>query len=173
MTYRRNIRLMLVLIAVMALPALGQQGRRETAAQGADCHSLESSVDAGFRATRVIVDPGTHQGWLLERNVSRPASPARLVPVSCDFSCRFRESGHGSALNQEQTQLPIVHAGDALILVERTRVSEARLEATALSSGSPGEAIKVRLKIGGHTLLAIPTAPGRAMLLTAEGEVRQ
>lgn len=178
MTHDRNIACML-LIALMALPVCGQQKRHEAAAQGADCNrlqDLESSADADYRATRVILDAGTHQRWLLERNVSRPAFPARLIPVSGELSCArfgFEESGHRSTSNPKRPLLPVIRAGDSLILVEHTRVSDARFEGIALSTGAAGEAIQVRLKIGGRTLIAIPTAPGRAMLLTEDGEVRR
>jgi hypothetical protein len=71
----------------------------------------------------------------------------------------------------QKLPIPVIHAGDTVILTEHTSVADAELEATALSAAGVGEALTVRLKIGGR-LGAIATAPGRASILAGAWEMR-
>jgi flagella basal body P-ring formation protein FlgA len=68
--------------------------------------------------------------------------------------------------------VPLIHAGDRLVVSEETAVSEGRFEATALTTAAVGEMLTVRLKFGG-ILHARATASGHASLVLAESEARQ
>ncbi len=68
----------------------------------------------------------------------------------------------------QKLSLPVIRPGDSVILSEDSPVSHALLEAIALQSAATGQVLTVRLKLGGHLLRAIATAPGCALL--AEGD---
>jgi flagella basal body P-ring formation protein FlgA len=59
---------------------------------------------------------------------------------------------------------PIIHAGDRLLVEERTATVEAHLEAVALGPASEGEPLRVRLLLGGKTMEARALGPGRAVI---------
>ena len=58
--------------------------------------------------------------------------------------------------------LPVIHAGDQIILSEHTINSDAELEATALDTAAAGDSLRVLIKFGGHTVRAIAATPGHA-----------
>jgi hypothetical protein len=141
------------------------------------CFNVEgSNLASQYREIRTIEDLGTHTHWMLLRDLSRPAAPAVLIQGQPDSKCvrlRIEKSGLRSAPNLRRTSLPVVHAGDYLIVSEHTRSLDAELEATALKPAAIGESLTVRLKFGGHILSAIATAPGRASLSQESSEVRR
>ena len=69
--------------------------------------------------------------------------------------------------------MPVIHAGDYLIVSEHTRVFDADLEATALKTAAIGDSLTVRLKFGGRTLSVVATAPGRASLFEEGSAARR
>lgn len=134
-----------------------------------------SRIATSYRAIRSFEDPGTHQHWLLLRNLSRPAAPAVLVERSLDSSCAGSslEKSDQRSLSGQRYSLPVIQAGDYIVVSEHTRITDAELEATALNPAAIGESLSVRLKFGGRAVNAIATAPGRATLSEAGNEVRR
>jgi hypothetical protein len=65
--------------------------------------------------------------------------------------------------------VPVLRAGDRLIVEEDTPVVAAHLEATALGLATVGGELDVRLKIGGKVVRAVALGPGRAALKTPRG----
>jgi hypothetical protein len=121
---------------------------------------------------REIDDPNTGDRWLLVRNDQFPGGPGRLVLVAA-----HRHAPGGVALpaarelTAEAEFLPVIRAGDRLIVEEHTARVDAVLEARAINPAAPGAAFDVRLTIGGHVVRAIALGPGRAAL-QPEAEVR-
>ena len=116
------------------------------------------------RAMRIIEDPATHRRWVLERNSDHPAGPGLLIPVRGDGSCCFCSIEETPSRRTGFQIQPIVHAGDALVLVEDARNWHAEMEAVALSYGSPGDSIMVRLRIGGKVTRATVVSRTRAVV---------
>ena len=58
--------------------------------------------------------------------------------------------------------LPVIHAGDRLIVEENSSVVEARLEAVALGPAAVGSLLQARLRIGGRVVRVVALASGRA-----------
>ncbi len=135
-----------------------------------------SNIATRYRAICTIEDPGTRQRWILLQNLVRPAAPALLVQRPRNFSCvRFSPQGSESHSqpDSESRSLPVIHAGDYLILSEHTRFLDAELEAIALQPAAIGDSLTVRLKFGDRILRVIATAPGRAALSGEGSEARR
>lgn len=66
--------------------------------------------------------------------------------------------------------IPVIRAGDLLVIEESTTVADARLEAVALGPATAGSPLNVRLKIGGKVVRAIALSPGRAAFAREEVE---
>jgi hypothetical protein len=138
------------------------------------CHKdFEATYGTRYRAVRIIDDPGTGHRWLLVQQVAHPEAPALLPQMPDNHSCSelpledFERQSPATA--NRKLARRVIHPGDFVILSEDTPVSDARLEATALQPAATGEALTVRLKLGGRLLRAVATAPGHAMVL-AEGD---
>jgi flagella basal body P-ring formation protein FlgA len=71
---------------------------------------------------------------------------------------------------REAEVLPVIRAGDRLIVEEHTARVDVVLEARALNPAAAGSAFDVRLAIGGNRVRAIALGPGRAALQTITGE---
>ena len=108
---------------------------------------------------REIDDPHTGGRWLLTHDPMHPAGPGRLVLVRGIRSAVPRSDG------SVVEPLPVIHAGDTLIVEENTAAVEARLEAVALRPAVAGSPLDVRLKIGGKVVRVMALAPGRAVFL--------
>jgi hypothetical protein len=130
-----------------------------------ECESDISQVASrpGLRAMRIIEDPATHRRWLLERNTDHPAWPASLIPVRGDFSCCACSIEETTSRRRGLQVQPTVHAGDVLVLVDDAQNWHAEMEAVALSYGSPGDSILVRLRIGGKVTRATVVSKDRAI----------
>ena len=110
-------------------------------------------------AVREIVDTGTGRRWLLMRDAAHPGGPGQLV-----------EAGSISVPTaQRQLMLPVIHAGDRVMVEEHSERLDARLEAVALSAANAGDPVKVRLRIGGRVLQALAVAAGRAAFASNTG----
>jgi hypothetical protein len=162
------------LIALLFVFCLRQSIRAEVASGATPftapgpAHSLDRSH---FKVIRIIRDFGTNDCWALERELNRPAVPASLRPVSCDSLLSIPQFDRLSAV-PGRSSIPAIHVGDKLLLTEHTSVADAQLEAIALSAGDVGDAISVRLKIGGSRLRAIATGKGRANIAGQTWETR-
>jgi hypothetical protein len=164
-----------ILIAFLALSCVAQP-ERSSAPKATGCPTNRDPQHADrlqIHAIRTIEDFATHRRWLLEKDVNRPAGPASLVPLPPDESCAFPKTEPGAAplhVKFPGPPIPVIRAGDALIVSEHTSVSDTQLEAIALSAAGVGEAMTIRLKIGGGPLHAIAIAPSRASLLAQPWE---
>lgn len=118
---------------------------------------------------REIDDPHTGDRWLLERNGRYPGGPGRLVRIAADCSACGGASGRVAKKASEGRPIPVIRAGDRLIVTEHTAVVDAVLEARALNPAMAGSALNVRLTIGGNVVRAVALAPGRAALQPETG----
>ena len=118
----------------------------------------------GLGATRIIEDPATHRRWQLERNPDHPAGPGLLTPVRGVGSCCVCSVEETRRERRGLQIQPTVHAGDVLVLVEDAQNWHAEMEAVALSFGSPGDSIMVRLRIGGKVTRATVVSKTRAVV---------
>jgi hypothetical protein len=127
---------------------------------------------ASGEVVREIDDPHTGARWLLMRSPEHPGGPGRLVLVAQVRNSGPNRGQAGAGLGPEPlVLLPVIRAGDRLIVEENTAVVDARLEAIALGTAAIGSALDVRLKIGGKVLRAVALAAGRAEF-RPETEVR-
>jgi hypothetical protein len=118
---------------------------------------------------REIDDPHTGDRWLLMRNDESPGGPGRLV-----LAADHRDASSGgleqSTKQIRETQpLPVIRAGDRLIVEEHTAIVDAVLEARALGPAALGSRFNVRLAIGGRVMRAVALGPGRAILQPEAG----
>ena len=118
---------------------------------------------------REIDDPNNGDRWLLLRNDQFPGGPGRLVLIAA-----HRNASGGSALQAagqagEAQILPVIRAGDRLIVEEHTAHVDSVLEARAMNPAAPGAAFDVRLTIGGNVVRAVALGPGRATLQPEAG----
>jgi hypothetical protein len=65
--------------------------------------------------------------------------------------------------------LPVIRAGDRLVVEEHTPVVDALLEARALNPAAQGSALEARLSIGGRVVRVVALGPGRAELQPETG----
>ena len=165
----------IILALLLPLAAVSQQSTAVSPQEAAICMDPPHTHPAAkYRAIRVVEDRGTGQRWLLLEDLEHPSAPARFYSWSREFSCAhlFAEGSQlHSAENTRNVSLPVIHAGDALLLSEHTRIADAELEGTALTTAAPGETLTVSLKFGRRTLKAIATAPGRAAVSESGSEV--
>jgi type IV secretory pathway VirB3-like protein len=67
--------------------------------------------------------------------------------------------------------VPVIHAGDRIVVEEHTQVIDAVFEAVSLQPAIEQGAFRARLRIGGRVVRVIALAPGRARV-AAETEAR-
>jgi hypothetical protein len=144
-----------------AQPVLNVSG--STSVLGCEADVSKVANRPGFHAVRIIVDPATQRRWLLERNTEHPARPALLTPVKADGSCCVCSIEQTTGRRNGLQIQPTVRAGDALVVVEDAPAWHAEMEAVALSYGSPGDSILVRLRIGGKVARATVISRTRAV----------
>jgi hypothetical protein len=118
---------------------------------------------------REIDDPHTGDRWLLMRNEQYPGGPGRLVRIAARRIEPGGASGRAAGPAGEAPPLPVIHAGDRLIVEEHTAVVDAVLEARALNPAIAGTAFDARLTIGGRVVRAVALGPGRAALQPETG----
>jgi hypothetical protein len=166
-------RWLLALVALaFALPegsALSSMENAHSAVLSSSHSRREISVDG--RIFREIRDPHSGMCWLLVRDEAHPGGPGRLVLAE---ETSPLQSGDRQALNRAEsrqaaesftgTSVPVIRAGDRLIVEEETPVIAARLEAVALGPAAVGGEFEVRLKMGGKVMRAVAQGPGRAAL---------
>jgi hypothetical protein len=107
----------------------------------------------GGEVLREIDDPHNGDRWLLTRNADNPAGPGMLVRVS---GARLGPQRAGLSEDSQAAApaLPVIRAGDRLIVEEDT----------AMNPAAAGSVLNVRLAIGGRVMRAVALAPGRAAL---------
>ena len=156
-----------LVLPFLALPGLGQAPSQPAAAE----IQTVGHLDPGSIA-REIDDPSSGARWVLIRGSGNPGGPGRLVqitglmtglvsgPVSSKdvstVSPTLREIPTASSY------IPVVRAGDTLVLEEHTGVADTRLEGIALGPARLGAVLRARLKLGGRIVHAIATGPGHA-----------
>jgi hypothetical protein len=118
---------------------------------------------------REIDDPYTGDRWLLLRNDQVPGGPGRLVLVAAHGNASGGAAPRAAGQAGDAQFLPIIRAGDRLIVEEHTARVDVVLEARAMNPAAPGAAFDVRLTIGGNVVRAVALAPGRAALQPMTG----
>jgi hypothetical protein len=118
---------------------------------------------------REIDDPNTGDRWLLVRNDQFPGGPGRMVLVAAHRNAPGGAVLQAAGLAGEAQVLPVIRAGDRLIVEEHTARVDAVLEARAMNPAALGAAFDVRLTIGGHVMRAVALGPGHATLQTEAG----
>jgi len=176
----RRMRLGAALLAVVTAACAHSQGAgtqsAEEAGSGRQILVVSPMPDSpgkgtGEQIVREIVDPHTGKQWLLMRETGNPGGPGRMV-LAADASGSDSASSTGawSATEFGVSALhPVIHAGDRLIVEERTRLVEAHLEGVAMGPAAAGSALNVRLKIGGKVVRVVAIGPARAAMETATG----
>ena len=121
---------------------------------------------------REIDDPHFGGRWLLLHDEDHPGGPGRLVP-SANGQGSSEERSPGQNLFRTEL-VPVIHAGDRLVVEEHTAVADVRLAAVAMGPANTGATLAVRLSIGGRVARAVALAPGRAAFLpeTVRAEVQ-
>ena len=156
-------------LALMATPLVCAQSSAGSRAQvilsSGELASVETlGLGVEGEVVREIDDPHTGDRWLLVRNDQVPGGPGRLVLLAAhrhpSGGAMLRTAGPAS----DAQILPVIRAGDRLIVEEHTARVDAVLEARALAPASSGETFDVRLTIGGNRVQAIALGPGRAAL---------
>jgi hypothetical protein len=134
--------------------------------------SAPDSARAADEIVREIDDPTTGDRWLLERDSQHPGGPGRMVLAAQGKAlppparASIEDAGKRFETN---TPVALIRSGDRLIVEEHTRLVDAVLEAIALVPAREGEALRVRLSIGGRVMNAVAIAPGRALLSSDSG----
>ncbi len=167
-------------VALLANPTLSGMGEQaDPGNHGVSVACLkdfETAYGRQYRAVRIIDDHGTGRRWLLVLQLDRPEAPALLLQMPDNHSCsKLPVAGfeRRPPPSHQNLPLPVIQPGDSVILSENSPVSDARLEAIALERATAGQALTLRLKLGGHLLRAVATAPGSAVLLAERNEVRR
>jgi hypothetical protein len=128
--------------------------------------SVRGEAKAPVPILRAMRDPHNGARWIVVSDPNRPGGPGRMILAE--------DAGEAPTdlTAQKGPPVPVIQAGERVVVEEHTATAESYLEATAVDSGAIGSRIAVRLKIGRKVLSAVAIAPGRALLLTAPGEER-
>jgi hypothetical protein len=156
----------IALLVASAFSAIGEQPDPTHHSVSACLQDFETAYGRHYRTVRMIDDRGTGRRWLLVRQFDRPEAPALLLQMPLKHSCSqlpVADSAWRSPA-AHQKLLPVIRPGDSVILSEDSTIADARLEAIALQPAATGQVLRVRLKLGGHLLRAVATAPGNAFL---------
>jgi hypothetical protein len=121
---------------------------------------------AGIAAVREIDDPHSGTRWVLVKDAEHPGGPGRLVPVGSGGQgwLGLRESARAVAM-------PMIHAGDRILVEEHTEKVDAVLEAVALGPAVEQGSLHARLRIGGRVVRVVAVGAGRARL-SADAEAK-
>ena len=161
-------------IGVLVLAAVSMAAAQSAAAPSAQVllssGALASSQGQAQREiVREIDDPHTGDRWLLMRDLRFPGGPGRLVLAAAHRNATGA-SGRAAGQPDEAQLIPVIHAGDRLIVEEHTAIVDAVLEARALNPATAGAQLDVRLTIGGNVLRVMALGPGRAAFIAETGK---
>ena len=80
---------------VLSVPACAEMRMNAGVTHKAECgvDTAEFAADLGYRPLRLIKDPSTGRGWLIEQSIEHPAWPARLIQLQEVEGFRPRMSG--------------------------------------------------------------------------------
>jgi|ERR1700738_2481295 len=150
--------LLVVLAAALAFSSTAARGQKTPKSAPARILSDASLGSDGI--ARAIDDPSSGIRWLLVRNNHRPGGPGTLfVALSGE-----RVAPGSIPIPSLFSLVPVIRAGDAVLLEEHTAAIDTCLEAIALAPARPGAVLRVRLKLGGRTVRALAAGPGRVTL---------
>lgn len=146
----------LVFIALICMTLHGQAPRSK---HSSELRSVESIEPSGV--SREIDDPSSGDCWLLVRSEDHPGGPGHLLLVREGPSELPAIMAHNLPAGK---LIPLIRAGDTLIVEEHSAVVDARFEGIALGPARIGETFRVRVKLGGAVVRAVATAAGHAVL---------
>ena len=116
----------------------------------------QASVQA-HEILREIDDPQNGDRWLLVEDARHPGGPGLLLRAGRTVETK-------PLVHAADAPLPIIHAGERIVVEEHTAVVDARLEAVAMNPAWTGSLLNVRLVVGGRVMRARAAGPGRAVL---------
>jgi hypothetical protein len=149
--------IVLFCLALICMASHGQMSRPE---QSNEMRSVGSVEASGIM--REIDDPSSGDRWLLVQNAAHPGGPGHLLLIN-----RHGSSESPATLDHypsARALVPVIRAGDALVVEEHTKVVDAGFEAIALGPARTGEAFRARVKLGGAVVRAVAAGPGHAIL---------
>lgn len=167
----------LAAVAVASILLARGQAANRNALIAAQLHTTEPAPlpmqagqagQTGDEVVREIRDPYSGNHWLLVRDLNDRGGPGRLVLLAHGASV----SPAGDRPVAAAAAMPVIHAGDALVVEEHTAILDARLEALALGTAVMGAEFKARLKVGGKVVRVLALGVGRAGLVPVN-EVQQ
>jgi hypothetical protein len=132
--------------------------------------STSAQIAVNADVIREIDDPHSGARWLLLLDANHPGGPGRLVLAAGPQSAAHPNEARGQLATTEV--LPVIHAGDRIILEEHSATVEGRLEAIALGPAAIGSSFAVRLSIGGKVVKALAVSPGKAVFRSEIGDQR-
>lgn len=147
--------------AALALPVWSQSPTGNPDVPASFRAPSPAAQPAAQEVVREIDDPHSGDVWLLTRNSEHAGGPGRLVLAQQQSSSRSRTIRDRKPTAEN---LPVIRAGDALVVEEHSPVVDARLDAVALEPAAKGGALKARLRIGGNVVRVVAIAHGSAML---------
>ncbi|WP_109484650.1 flagella basal body P-ring formation protein FlgA [Occallatibacter savannae] len=148
MRSKQAIRVMLIGVGLLQSPttAISEvQGERQS-------RQVTPATKAADRAADglLVCDPTTGTLWKVGRDFRHPGGPGKMVEV-----------GIGARANGRQV---LVRNGELLRVSRSSPLVQADLGATALTSGSYGDWIRVRIQVSGQVVRARIVSPGGAVL---------
>ncbi len=164
----------MALLILAALSIWGESDDAEHPRRRLAClNDLGSALTGGihYRALRFIDDPGAGRHWVMLEQIDRPEIPPLLVQIPRSHPCISPDveiSVEDSSPAVRNPSRAVIHLGDRILLSQSTPTLHAQLDAVALHAAAVGETFYVRLKVGGHLVQVVATAPGRATLLVEE-----
>jgi hypothetical protein len=143
---------------------------------GSSAHAVEvlgatSPAEPASASSIVREIDDLHLGarWLLLHEFGN-AGPGRLVLAAKSRSESRLIANQTSVGPMGSIPVPVIHAGDPLVIEEHTAIADARLEAVAMGPAAIGGLFKARLKIGYKIVSVVCLGSGRG-LLSKEQEV--
>lgn len=148
-----------LLLSYLLVPGMHGQATAQPAAT-----ELQSNgaLDPGA-IVHEIDDPSSGVRWLLVRSGDRPGGPGRMLLLSAKDS--VARTAEPQVLPGRGSYVPVIRAGDTVVVEEHTGVADARLESVALGPALAGATLRLRLKLGGRIVRASASGPGHATLI--------
>lgn len=176
---RRNMTACWAVVILGALPSLvlSQSIGEGALRKSGDTMTADSQRRAEKCETCIFELSATRRQWCVERNGDHPAWPSRLKLIPGDVSCRQLAQVSRRINNLQMAEADgrptLVRANDTVAISEENSVLHVRLEGIALSNGSEGEEIKVRLRLSGRVVRVRVSARSKASLIQEANGVRR